>query len=167
MKSSKTSKAFTFTAFGFPFFPSSVAFLLLPPLWTLLRVHALVPPQVAEGTAGVAAVVAAVWLLACVGARVALQVHQLGGSVGADGAAVWLLAIMDPHVALQVVGIVRAEGAQRAGVQFGGEGSGTIRPPHNSPLPPGAVNDGRFSQLHVFRLRGIYGGFVLQALLTG
>lgn len=167
MKSSKTSKAFTFIAFGFPLFPSSGAFLLLPPLWTLLRVHALVPPQVAEGTAGVAAVVAAVWLLACVGACVALQVHELRGSIGADGAAVWLLAIMDPHVALQVVGVVRAEGAQRAGVQFGGEGGATTRPPHNSLLPLRSVNDGRFSQLHVFRLRGIYRGFALQALLTG
>lgn len=167
MKSSKASKAVTFIAVGFPLFPSPVAFLLLPPLRTLLRVHALVPPQVAQGTAGVAAVVAAVGLLACVGASVALQVHQLRGSVGADGAAVGLLAIVDPHVALQVVGVVRAEGAQRAGVQFGGEGGGTARPPHKSPLPLGAVNDGRFSQLHVFRLRGIDGGVVLQALLTG
>lgn len=167
MKRSRTFAAFTFIAFGFSFFPSSVSFLLLSPLWTLLRVHALVPPQVAKGTAGVAALVAAVWLLACVGACVALQVNELGGSVGADGATVGLLAIMDPHVALQVVGVVRAEGAQRAGVQFGGEGAGTTGLTHNSPLPLRATDNRRFSQLHVFRLRGIDGGFVLQALLTG
>lgn len=83
--------------------------------------HALVPPQVAQGTAGVAALRAAVGFLPGVGAQVALQVDQLGGCVGADGAAVRLLAVVDPHVALQVVGVARGEGAQRAGEQLGGD----------------------------------------------
>lgn len=103
---------FTFFTFGVSLFPSPSSLLLLPPLLCFLCVHALVPPQVAQGVAGIAALVAAVWLLAGVRANVALQVNQLGGGIGTDKAAVWLLAIMDPHVALQVVGVARCEGAQ-------------------------------------------------------
>lgn len=157
-------EAFTFIAFSLPFPPSPGPFLPLLPLRPLLSVHALVPPQVPEGTAGVAAVVAAVRLLARVRAGVALQVNELGGGVGADGAAVGLVAVVDPHVALQVVGVVRGEGAQRAGVQFGAELAGPARA---SPLPGGAVADGGFSHRPVLRLRGVDGGLVLQALLTG
>lgn len=77
-----------------------MSFLLLPPLLTLLHVHALMPPQVTQGTAGITALVAAVGLLARVGASVALQINKLRGSVGADSTTVWLLTIMDPHVTL-------------------------------------------------------------------
>jgi len=110
----------TFSACGAPFFPPPSSLLLLPPLRPLLRVHALVPPQVAEGTAGVAALGAAVRLLPGVRAGVALQVDQLRRGVGAGGAAVRLVAVVGPHVALQVVGVARGEGAQRAGERFGG-----------------------------------------------
>lgn len=123
------------------------------------------PPQVAEGTAGVAAVVAAVGLLARVRACVALQVDQLGGGVGADRAAVGLLPVVDPHVALQVVGVMRGEGAQRARVQFGDGAAGTGGPAQAS-LPP-VGPDGSSRRLPGLRLRGVEGGFVLQTLLTG
>lgn len=85
-----------------------------------LRVHALVPPQVAQGAAGVAALGAAVGFLPCVGAQVALQVDELRRGVRADGAAVRLAAVVDGHVTLQVVGVTRGEGAQRAGEQPAG-----------------------------------------------
>lgn len=86
----------------------------------LLRVHALVPPQVAHGAAGVVALGAAVGFLPGVGAQVALQVDELRRGIGADGAAVRLAAIVDGHVTLQVVGVTRGEGAQRAGEQPAG-----------------------------------------------
>lgn len=134
----------TFFSFSACFFPPPSSFLLLPPLWSLLRVHALVPPQVAVGAAGVAALVAAVRLLPGVGTGVALQVDELGRGVGADGAAVRLLAVVGPHVALQVVGVARGEGAQRAGVQLGRD---VARLTHASPLPVGATADGYVSQV--------------------
>lgn len=135
----------TFLTFSVGFFPSPSSFLLLPPLRPLLRVHALVSPQVAEGAAGVAALVAAVRLLPGVGAGVALQVDELGRGVGADGAAVRLLAIVGPHVALQVVGVARGEGAQRAGVEFRREVACSACLIHASPLPVGATTDGSVS----------------------
>lgn len=109
--------------------------------------HALVPPQVAQGAAGVAALVAAVRLLAGVGAGVALQVDQLGRGVGADGAAVRLLAVVGPHVALQVVGVARGEGAQRAGVELRREVAGAARLDQAPLLPVGAVADGAVSRV--------------------
>lgn len=151
---------------SFAFSPPPRAFLLLPPLGSLLRVHALVPPQVAEGTAGIAAVGAVVGLLARVRARVPLQVDQLRGGIRTDGAAVGLLAVVDPHVTLQVVGVVGGEGAERAGVQLGGwvTGSGPAQAP---PLPLRDIVNGGFRRLGALRLGGVDGGFVLQALLTG
>lgn len=86
-------------------FPPPPSLLLLPPWRPLLHVHALVPPQVPQGAAGVATLVAAVWLLASVRAGVALQVDQLRRGIRADGAAVRLVAVVRPHVALQVVGV--------------------------------------------------------------
>lgn len=143
------------------------AFLLLPPLRPLLRVHALVPPQVAEGAAGVAALVAAVRLLAGVGAGVALQVDELRRGVRADGAAVGLLAVVGPHVALQVVGVAGGEGAQRAGEEFRGEVSRRTSFSHASPLPVGAIADGSISRVRGLHLGGVAGGFVLEAFLAG
>lgn len=131
------------TFFRLSLFPPPSSFLLLPPQRSLLRVHALVPPQVAEGAAGVAALVAAVRLLPGVSAGVALQVDELGRGVGADGAAVRLLAIVGPHVALQVVGVAGGEGAQRAGVQFSREV--TCSTCLTSPLPVGVSADGSVS----------------------
>lgn len=149
---------------SFAFSPPPRAFLLPLPLGSLLRVHALVPPKVAEGTAGVAAVGAAVGLLTRVRACVPLQVHQLCGGVRADRAAVGLLAVVDPHVALQVVRVVGGEGAERAGVELGGwvTGSGPAQAP---PLSLRDVVDGGFRRLGA--LGGVDGGFVLLALLTG
>lgn len=97
--------------------------------------HALVPPEVAQGAAGVAALVAAVWLLAGVRAGVALQVDQLCRGVRADGAAVRLVAVVRPHVALQVVGVARGKGAQRARVELRRQQvAGRARLPRAPPL---------------------------------
>lgn len=104
--------------------------------------HALVPPQVAQGAAGVAALQAAVGFLSGVRAGVALQVDELGRGVGADGAAVRLLPVVGPHVALQVVGVARGEGAQRARVRFGRYVRGVRRLTDASPLLVGASADG-------------------------
>lgn len=67
--------------------------------------HALVPLEVAEGTAGEGAALALVGLLAGVNAQVALQVDQLRRGVRAQRAPVRLLAIMRLHVPLDVVGV--------------------------------------------------------------
>lgn len=101
------------------------------------------PPQVAEGAAGVGALVAAVRLLPGVGAGVALQVDELGRGVGAGGAAVRLVAVVGPHMALQMVGVARGEGAQRAGVQLRRDVAGSARLTYTSPLPVGAGSVGR------------------------
>lgn len=63
------------------------------------------PPQVAQGAAGIAALWAAVGLLAGVRAGVALQVDELRRGIWADGATVRLVAVVRAHVALQVVGV--------------------------------------------------------------
>lgn len=76
--------------------------------------HALVPPQVAKGTAGIAALQTAVRFLSSVGANMTLQVDKLGRGVWADRATVRLLTIMGPHVAFKVVGVMGGEGTQRA-----------------------------------------------------
>lgn len=155
------------TFFTLCFLTPPSLFPLVLPLRPLLRVHALVPPQVAQGTAGVVALVAAVRLLTSVGAGVALQVDELRRGVGAHGAAVWFLAVVGPHVAFQVVGVARGEGAQRAWVEFGGE---VARPAFLrciSPLPVGAAADGSVGWAWVPLLRGVHGGFMVEALLTG
>lgn len=51
--------------------------MLLRSLRFLLHVHALVPPQVSQGAAGIAALLASVWLLPGVRAGMSLQVDQL------------------------------------------------------------------------------------------
>lgn len=137
----------TFFSFCIVLFPPPSSLLLLPALWSLLRVHALVPPQVAQGAAGVVALVAAVRLLSGVRAAVALQVDELGRGVGADGAAVRLLAVMDPHVAFQMVGVARGEGAQRAGVQLRSDVACSAILTYTAPLPVGAVADGSVRQV--------------------
>lgn len=76
--------------------------------------HTLVPPQVAKGTAGIAALQTAVRFLSSVGASVTLQVDKLGRGVWADRAAVWFLTIMGPHMALKMVGVMGGKGTQRA-----------------------------------------------------
>lgn len=138
---------FTFFSFSTSFFPSPSPFLLLPPLRSLLRVHALVSPQVAEGAAGVAALGTAVRLLPGVGAGVALEVDELGRGVGADGAAVRLMAVVGPHVALQMVGVAGGEGAQRAGVNFRRDADSAACLADTSPLPVGAPADGAVRQV--------------------
>lgn len=125
------------------------------------------PPQVAERTAGVAALVAAVRLLPRVGAGVALQVDELGRGVGADGAAVRLLAVVGPHVAFEVVGVARGEGAQGAGVQLGGDVGTTGCLSAASPFLVGAAADGSVRQVRLLHLRGVEGDGVLEAFLTG
>lgn len=137
----------TFFGFSISLFPPPSPFLFLPPLRPLPRVHALVSPQVAQGAAGVAALVAAVRLLPGVRAGVALQVDELGRGVRADGAAVRLLAVVDPHVAFQVVGVPRGEGAQRAGVEFSGDVTSSTCLTNASPLPVGATADGSVRQV--------------------
>lgn len=62
---------------------------------------------------------------------------------------------------------MRVEGAQRAGVQLGEEVIGTTGSAQTSPLPLRAIIDACFRLLNVFCLGGVYGGFMLQALLTG
>lgn len=71
----------------------------LRPGLSLLAVRALVPPQVSQGTTGIAAGVAEVGLLPGVCACVSLQVDPLCRGVGAVGTAVGLLSIMRSHVA--------------------------------------------------------------------
>ena len=156
----------TFISSSICFFPPPPPLLLLPPLRPLLRVHALVPPQVSERAAGVAALNAAVRFLAGVRAGVALQVDELSRGIRADGAAVRLLAIVDPHVAFEVVGVTRGEGAERAGVQFGGDLGGGTRLAFPSPLPVGVSVDGSVRRAGALHRRGVEGGGVLKALLT-
>lgn len=147
-------------------FPPPPSLLLLPPRWPLLRVHALVPPQVAQGAAGIAALVAAVRLLAGVRAGVALQVDQLRRGVRADGAAVRLVAVVRPHVALQVVGVARGEGAQRARVELCMQQvAGRARLPRTPPLAL-RVADGSIFGVGALQLRGVDGCFLLEALLA-
>lgn len=83
------------------------------------HVHALVPFEVAEGTAGKGADVTLVGFFPGVNAQVSLQVHQLGRGVRAQRAVEGLLAVVRLHVALHVVGVARREAAQVARVQFG------------------------------------------------
>ena len=65
--------------------------------------HALVPLEVAEGTAGKRAAVTFVRFLPRMNAQVSLQVHQLGRSVSAQGAVKGLLPVMSLHVTLHMV----------------------------------------------------------------
>ena len=83
------------------------------------HVHALVPLQVAEGTARKGAAVTFVRFLPGVDAQVALQVHQLGRGVSAQGAVVRLLPVVGLHVTLHVVGVTRGEAAEVTRVQLG------------------------------------------------
>ncbi len=83
------------------------------------HVHALVPLEVAEGTAGKRAAVTFVGFFPSVNAQVSLQVHQLGRGVSAEGAGEGLLPVVCLHVTLHMVGITRGEAAEVTRVQFG------------------------------------------------
>lgn len=81
--------------------------------------HALVPLEVAEGTAGKSAAVTFVRFFPGVDAQVSLQVHQLGRGVSAQRAVKGLLPVVRLHVTFHVVGVAGGEAAEVAGVQFG------------------------------------------------
>lgn len=67
--------------------------------------HALVPLEVAKGTAGKCAAVTFVRFFPGVNAQMSLQVHQLGRGIRAQGAVEGLLPVVCLHVTLHMIGI--------------------------------------------------------------
>lgn len=74
---------------------------------------------------------------------------------------------MGPHVAFEMVGVARGKGAQRTGVQFRGGVRNTAGFVYVYPLIFGAAAEGSIGQVGTVQLRGVDGGAMLEALLTG